>query len=260
MLSDAGTIHTESLESDAAVSVRSLSKKFRLFKCSKDRLKQHLFPWRKFYDEFWAVKNISFDISKGESVAILGHNGAGKSTVLQVLAGMVRPTSGCAMTKGKIGTLMSINSGYRMDFSGRENIFVLAAVLGFGRSEIREHIPAIEAFADLGSFIDQPVRTYSSGMMTRLAFGIYTCLSPELLIVDEVLHVGDDAFKKKCLRHIERLIQAGTSMLLVSHNPSVVMQFCQRAIVMEKGEIVYSGDVKSSIQESHKRMALLQGK
>lgn len=259
MSSDFEALNMQLTETETTVSVRSLSKKFRLFKCSRDRLKQHLFPWRKYYDEFWALQDVGFDIKKGESVAILGHNGAGKSTLLQILAGTVRPTSGYAMTTGRIGTLMSISSGYRMDFTGRENIFVLAAVLGLSRSEIRGYVPAIEDFADLGSFIDQPVRTYSTGMLTRLAFGIYTCLSPDLLIVDEVLHVGDAAFKNKCLRHIERLIQTGTSMLLVSHNPPVVEQFCQRAIVMEKGKIVYSGDVQSSVRESNKRMALLQG-
>lgn len=243
---------------DAAITVHSMSKQFKLFKCSRDRLKQHLFPWRQYYDEFWALREISFEVGRGESVAILGHNGAGKSTLLQILAGTLRPTSGYAVLKGKVGTLMAINSGYRMDFTGRENIFVLAAVLGLSRNEIRGYIHAIEDFADLGTFMDQPVRTYSNGMLTRLAFGIYACLEPELLIVDEVLHVGDAAFKNKCLRHIERLLARGTSMLLVSHNPVVIQQFCHRAVVMEKGRIVYSGDIKSSLQENNKRMAVFQ--
>ncbi len=240
---------------DATVSVRSLSKRYRLFRCSRDRLKQRLFPWRRYYEDFWAIKDVSFDIGRGESVAILGHNGAGKSTLLQILAGTQSPTSGEAVIRGRVGTLMAINSGYRMDFTGRENIFVLSAVLGVSRSESRERMADIECFADLGPFMDQPVRTYSSGMLTRLAFGIYTSLSPDLLIVDEVLHVGDASFKKKCLHHIEGLMAKGTSMLLVSHNPAVVEQFCQRGVVMQGGLVVYAGDVRSAIRESNARMA-----
>lgn len=248
------------LEADEVLSVRSLSKRYRLYRCSRDRLKQRLFPWRTYYDEFYAVRDVNFSVGKGESVAILGHNGAGKSTLLQILAGTVRPTSGGAAIRGRVGALMSINSGFKMDFTGRENIFVLAAVLGFSRAETREYLPAIEDFADLGHFIDQPVRIYSSGMLTRLAFGIYTSLSPNLLIVDEVLHVGDVGFKNKCLRHIERLLASGTSMLLVSHNPAVVQQFCQRAIVFERGEMVFSGDVQASLREHSQRMTSSEGK
>ena len=240
------------LGADIVVSARSLSKMYRLYETPKDRLKQQFFTKKKYYSEFWALENVSFEIKRGESLAVLGHNGAGKSTLLQILAGTVHPTKGEVLIRGRIGALMALGSGFRFDFTGRENIYVLGALLGIPRNQIKEQVERVETFAELGIFLDQPVRTYSNGMLMRLAFGVYTCMAPELLIVDEVLHVGDDNFKDKCLRHITQLLEKGTSMLLVSHDPSVIEQFCQTAVVLEKGRIVFKGDIPDSLHEYNK--------
>ncbi|MBW2369683.1 MAG: ABC transporter ATP-binding protein [Deltaproteobacteria bacterium] len=233
------------IHDDIAVSVRGLSKMYRLYQHPRDRLKQQLRPRKTYFREFWALRNVSFDLKRGETLGILGHNGAGKSTLLQILAGTVRPTSGQAIVRGRVAALMSIGSGFRFDFTGRENIYVLGSLLGVSKKEVNSYVPHIEAFAEIGMFLDQPVRTYSNGMLMRLAFGVYTCLAPELLIVDEVLNVGDIAFKEKCLKHIKQLLENGTSMILVSHNPVVVKNFCKSALVIEKGNLIMSGEVNT---------------
>ena len=191
----------------------------------------------------------AFTLKRGEALGILGHNGAGKSTLLQIIAGTLTPTSGRVLVRGRVGTMMTMGSGFRLDFTGRENTYVLGSLLGFSRDEIHQQIAKIENFAEIGIFFDQPVRTYSSGMLPRMAFAVYTCLHPELLIIDEILAVGDAAFKEKCLRHMSDMLSKGMAMLLVSHNPGIVQQFCHRAFLIRRGRLVYEGNVESVIKE-----------
>jgi ABC-type polysaccharide/polyol phosphate transport system ATPase subunit len=237
---------------DVSISVRNISKMFKLFKSPMDRLKQQIRRDRKYYEEFWAIHDISFELRRGESLGILGHNGAGKSTLLQILAGTLTPTSGQAYIRGRAGAIMTMGSGFKQDFTGRENVYVLGALMNFHKKEVDRQMDRIRDFADIGFFFDKPIRTYSSGMVARLAFAVYTCLEPDILIVDEVINVGDAGFKQKCLAHVSAQTANGMTLLLVSHNPMIVEQFCKSAIVLKKGEMIFQGDVKSSLKEYQK--------
>jgi lipopolysaccharide transport system ATP-binding protein len=221
---------------------------FQLYNSPRDRLKQQLFRKKTFYTPFWALKGISFDVKKGESLGILGHNGAGKSTLLQILAGTMAPTAGEAVIRGRIGTILSMGSGFRLDFTGRENVYILGALMGFEKRQIHESLETIKEFADIGFFFDRPIRTYSSGMSARLSFAVYTCLKPDLLLVDEVINVGDAEFKEKCLAHISHLLDYGMSLVLVTHSPNIVRQFCHSGIVLERGRMVFSGNVEEALK------------
>ncbi len=237
---------------EAAVCVRRISKMFRLFNSPKDMLKQQIWRHKKFYAEFWALKEISFDVKQCEVMGILGHNGAGKSTLLQILSGTMAPTSGYVYIRGRIGSIMTMGSSFKQDFTGRENVFILGSLLGLSKKQIHAHMGWIREFADIGIFFDKPIRTYSSGMVARLAFAVYTSLKPDLLIVDEVIGVGDLAFIQKCHEHISNLIAAGMSMILVSHNMNIMRQFCHRAMVLQHGAIICEGSVDQAISAYNK--------
>jgi lipopolysaccharide transport system ATP-binding protein len=240
------------IASEVSLSVRNISKMFRMFKSPRDRLKQQFWRHRKFYEEFWAIRNISFELNRGEALGVLGHNGAGKSTLLQILAGTLSPTSGEAYIRGRVGAIMTMGSGFKQDFTGRENVYVLGSLMDFPQKEVTRQMDRIREFADIGQFFDQPLRTYSSGMVARLAFAVYTCLEPDILIVDEVINVGDAGFKQKCLAHVSAQTAKGMTLLLVSHSPLIVEQFCKTAIVLKKGEVIFQGDVKTSLKEYQK--------
>ncbi|MDT7041575.1 ABC transporter ATP-binding protein [Candidatus Nitronereus thalassa] len=202
-------------------------------------------------EEFWALENINISIQKGEVVGIIGPNGAGKSTLLKVLSRIVEPTEGYADINGRIGSLLEVGTGFHPELTGRENVFLNGAILGMRKSEIYQKFDEIVAFAEVGKFIDTPVKHYSSGMYLRLAFSVAAHLEPEILLVDEVLAVGDANFQKKCLGKMNEVSKKGRTVLFVSHNMSAIRTLCNRAILLEHGRVKYDGEVFGAIKEYH---------
>jgi lipopolysaccharide transport system ATP-binding protein len=228
--------------SDIAVQANGLSKSYQIYDKPRDRLWQMLLRGRKsFYREFWALKDVSLELRKGETVGIIGRNGSGKSTLLQLICGTLRATSGSIQSNGRIAALLELGSGFNPDFTGRENVYMNGAVLGLSRAEIASRFTEITDFAGIGEFIDQPTKTYSSGMLVRLAFSVAVCVEPDILIVDEALAVGDASFQFKCLNRLEALTQKGTTLLFVSHDMSMVKRFCSRALYLRDGQVRASG-------------------
>lgn len=233
------------------IQLESISKCYRIFQNPQDRFKQALLDrfqnvlGRKksslLYREHWALRDISFELQPGEAVGILGRNGAGKSTLLQIIAGTLEPTSGSVKTIGRITALLELGSGFNPEFTGRENVFLNAQILGLAREDTLARFDGIASFADIGDFIDQPIKTYSSGMLMRLAFAVQTVLDPNVLIVDEALSVGDAKFQEKCFRKLRRLREDGTTILFVSHDINAVTSFCDRAMLFNAGQLVDSG-------------------
>jgi lipopolysaccharide transport system ATP-binding protein len=227
------------MSSETAVKIENISKCYHIYDKPRDRLMQMLMRGRKqYYREFWAVRNVSFEINKGETVGIVGRNGSGKSTLLQMICSTLNPTSGSLKTRGRIAALLELGSGFNPEFTGRENVYLNAAVLGLTRSETDECFDDILTFAEIGIFIDQPVKTYSSGMLVRLAFAVQAMVEPEILVVDEALAVGDEKFQRKCFARLEELKARGTAILFVSHSGPQVVELCDRALLMEGGECV----------------------
>lgn len=233
--------------SDIAIQVRSVSKSFRIYDKPQDRLKQSLFQWRKYYSEFTALDDISFNIHKGQTIGIIGRNGSGKSTLLEVICGTLTPTTGTVEVKGRLAALLELGAGFNPEFTGKENIFINASVLGLTEKEIRDKYDQITAFAEIGDFIDQPVKTYSSGMFVRLAFAIQANVDPEILIVDEALSVGDAYFVHKCMLRFNQLQETGTTILFVSHDSTAVKTLCDHAIWLDNGKIMYFGDASQAV-------------
>lgn len=230
------------MSSDLILSARGLGKAYHIYKRPQDRLLQMLFRGRRqFFDEFWALRNIDLDIYRGETVGVIGRNGAGKSTLLQLLCGTLTPTEGTCRIDGRVAALLELGTGFNPEFTGRENVYLNAAVLGLKQDEIDAKFGAIEAFADIGDFIDQPVKTYSSGMHARLAFAVAIHVDPEVLIVDEILAVGDVAFQRKCIERFYQIRDSGCTILFVSHDPYMVKTVCQRAIYLSHGQPVAYG-------------------
>lgn len=193
------------------------------------------------YRDFWALRDVSFRVAKGESIGLIGRNGSGKSTLLQLIASTLQPTSGVVNVQGRIAALLELGAGFDAEFTGRENVYVNATILGLPRGEIDAQIDAIAAFAEIGDFFDQPVKTYSSGMVVRLAFAVAAHVKPDILIVDEALSVGDARFQLKCARTIDRFIAQGVTLLFVSHDLSLVKRLCKRALLIDAGRVLYSG-------------------
>jgi lipopolysaccharide transport system ATP-binding protein len=247
---------------DTVISVKNLSKCFEIYQNPSNRLWQALWIGKKqFYKEFWALKNINFELQKGECIGVIGRNGAGKSTLLQIITGTLPQTTGEVYTKGRIAALLELGSGFNPEFTGRENVYMNAAILGFKRSEIEEKYQEIIKFAEIGDFIDQPVKTYSSGMMVRLAFAVQVVVEPDLLIVDEALAVGDAAFQFKCLTRIKEIVAKGTSVLLVSHDSGTVKSFCDKCLWLKKGEVYAYGNAGEIVEayDREVRMETEQG-
>ncbi|KDA53093.1 hypothetical protein EG19_07765 [Thermoanaerobaculum aquaticum] len=235
---------------DIAVSVRDLGRVYRLYARPQDRLK-HSLLWRfgrKYGCEFWALRNVSFDVRKGETFGIIGRNGAGKSTLLQIIAGILEPTVGQVIIRGRVASLLELGSGFNPEFTGRENILLNGAILGLSRAEVKERVEEIIAFADIGSFIDQPVKLYSSGMLMRLAFAVATHVEADVVVIDEVLAVGDVFFRQKCYQRLERLRQRKVTVLMASHAMTEVEQFCNRAILLDKGQVVFQGTASEAVK------------
>jgi lipopolysaccharide transport system ATP-binding protein len=230
------------MSSDIAIKVENLSKCYHIYDKPRDRLTQMFFWGRKqFYREFWALKDVSFEIKKGETVGIIGRNGCGKSTLLQMISGTLNPTCGKIETHGRIAALLELGSGFNPEFTGRENVYMNAAVLGLSHSEIDTRYDEILNFAAIGDFINQPVKTYSSGMIVRLAFAVSVCVEPDILIVDEALAVGDAAFAFKCLDRLRKLTASGTTLLFVSHDMGMVKNFCNHVVYLVQGAVKSSG-------------------
>lgn len=232
------------MSSDTAIQVMHLSKCYQIYEKPSDRLKQTLMRGRKnYYREFWALNDISFSIQKGETVGIIGRNGSGKSTLLQMVCGTLNPTNGQVQTHGRIAALLELGSGFNPEFSGRENIYLNGTILGLTHQEIEARYADIVAFADIGQFIDQPVKTYSSGMVVRLAFAVIAHVDADILIIDEALSVGDAFFTQKCMRFLRGFMDHGT-VLFVSHDTAAVKNLCTRCIWINNGEIAAQGPAK----------------
>jgi len=254
-------VRLKELTPSVAISVSHLSKCYQIYDTPRDRLKQFVLPpiqkvmrknSKQYFKEFWALQNISFQVEKGETVAIVGRNGSGKSTLLQIITGMLMPSSGFVETHGCIAALLELGAGFNPEFSGRENVYLNAAVLGLSKEEVDDRFDDIAAFADIGEYIDRPAKTYSSGMLMRLAFAVNTCIEPEILIVDEALSVGDVPFQSKCFRRLRQLTENGTSILLVSHDISTVRSICRRALWLKQGQAEMWGDAKDVAKEYEK--------
>lgn len=238
------------MSSDIAISVRNLSKIYRMFGHPGDRIKQALTLGRvPFHREFTALKDVSFDIKKGETVGVIGRNGSGKSTLLQLLCGILKPSSGTVTVNGRISALLELGAGFNPEFTGRENVFFQGAIMGFSRAEMESRFDEIAAFADIGEFIDQPVRMYSSGMFVRLAFAVAIHVEPEILVVDEALGVGDFSFQSKCFQRINAIREGGGSILLVTHAVEQVAHFCDRAVLLDKGRLISCGDTAAVLAQ-----------
>jgi len=227
---------------DAVIAIRGLGKRYEIYGQPRDRLLQSLFRGRRqFFQEFWALSDVSFDVARGETVGIIGRNGSGKSTLLQLIAGTLTPSEGTVSVRGRVAALLELGSGFNPEFSGRENVFLNGAILGLPRSEIDARMATIIGFAGLEEFIDRPVKTYSSGMLMRLAFSVAVNVEPDVLIVDEALSVGDTAFQLKCVERLEHLTKSGVTLLFVSHDTALVKSFCARALYLERGKLKAEG-------------------
>jgi lipopolysaccharide transport system ATP-binding protein len=238
---------------DIAISVRNVGKMYTLYDRPQDRLKQ-AFLWgrKKLYREFWALRDISFEVRRGEALGIIGRNGAGKSTLLQILAGTLTPTTGEVRISGQVMALLELGSGFDPEFTGRENVYLKGAILGFSREEMDERFDEIAAFADIGDFIDQPVKLYSSGMFVRLAFAVQACLEPDVLIVDEVLSVGDIFFQQKCHARMEELIDRQTAVVVVSHSMAAIEKYSSRTMLLDKGRCLFLGQPNEAVERYYR--------
>ncbi len=232
------------MSSEIAIKVENLSKCYHIYDRPRDRLLQMLARGRRqHFREFWALKDVSFEIKRGETVGIIGRNGSGKSTLLQLLCGTLNPTKGFITTNGKVAALLELGAGFNPEFTGRENVFLSASLYGLTNEQTAERFDRIIAFADVGQFIDQPVKTYSSGMFVRLAFAVIAHVDADILVVDEALAVGDAYFVQKCMRFLREFTQHGT-LLFVSHDTSAVVGICSKALLMDRGELKRVGDPK----------------
>lgn len=231
------------------IELKNVTKKYKLYKNDKQRLMGILFK-RVPYRPKKAVDDVSFKIQKGESVALFGKNGAGKSTILKMITEVTFPTSGKIKINGRVSALLELTSGFDQEFTGRENIYLKGHILGLTNKEIKKLEQTIVDFADIEEYIDQPVRTYSSGMKARLGFSINVNIDPDILIVDEALSVGDEEFKNKCIEKVNEIIhKEDVTLLFVTHSTSVAQAFCKRGIVMDKGVLKFDGDIDKAIEE-----------
>ncbi len=250
---DVASAPSQATDGPYAIRVRNVSKWYPIFERPQDRLKQMVIPrlrrlagapTRRYYRDFAALRDVSFDVRRGETVGIIGRNGSGKSTLLQVICGILEPTTGAVEIGGRIAALLELGAGFNPEFTGRENVYLNASILGISRDETSRRFEDIAAFADIGVFIDQPVKTYSSGMYVRLAFATAIHVDPDILVVDEALAVGDEAFQRKCFARIEQIQSRGGTILFVSHSPQSVVQLCSRAILFDRGEMIFDGSPK----------------
>jgi len=244
------------MSSEIAIYANNISKCYHVYHKPNERLKQLVLPrlrgmmgrpTKNYFSEFWAINDVSFEIRKGETVGIVGRNGSGKSTLLQIICGTLNPTGGSMLARGRIAALLELGSGFNPEFTGRENVYMNGALLGMSTKEIDARYGDIIQFADIGDFVEQPVKTYSSGMVVRLAFAVAINADPEILVVDEALSVGDELFQRKCFARIEAIKETGATILFVSHSGGTVVELCDRAILMDRGEMLADGAPKQIV-------------
>lgn len=238
------------MANNVAVKVDNVGMKFNLSSNKVDNLKEYFIRFIKrdiMYKEFWALKNVSFTINKGDRVAIIGYNGAGKSTILKVIAGVLKPTEGSAKTYGKIVPLLELGAGFDPQYTGAENIYLYGAILGYKKEFIDSKFDKIVKFSELGDFINVPVKNYSSGMKARLGFSIASVVEPEILILDEVLSVGDASFRKKSFRRVKKMMNQGVTVLFVSHSVAQIRKVCNKAILLDHGQLKFYGELEEGI-------------
>ena len=227
---------------DMALRVEGVAKQYRIYAHPSDRLKETLTRGLlKRHREFWALREISFEIERGTTTGIVGPNGSGKSTLLQIITGTLEPTHGSVSVNGRVAALLELGAGFNLEFTGLENIYMNAALMGFSRRETKARLSDIERFAEIGDFVHQPVKTYSSGMYVRLAFAVAVNTDPDILVVDEALSVGDTIFQHRCVRRIKEMQERGTTILFVSHEPTLVRALCSRAILLSGGQMIADG-------------------
>lgn len=259
------------MSSDFAIRVTNVSKCYHVYDSPRDRLKQAILPRlrkliggifprfaqsKHYFHEFWALRDVSFTVNKGETVGIIGRNGSGKSTLLQLICGTLTPTSGEIEVNGRVAALLELGAGFNPEFSGRENVYLNAAIMGFSKEEVDAKYQDIVAFADIGDFLDQPVKTYSSGMYVRLAFATAINVNPDVLIVDEALAVGDMLFQAKCMARMREMMAKGVTVLFVSHDVSAVKALCQAGVLLSKGQMIEVGKAATVVDAYLKMMHL----
>lgn len=244
-------------DTDIAIRVERVSKCFHVYNTPRDRLKQFVLPrlqrfcclpTKNYFQEFWALNDISFEVRKGETVGVIGRNGSGKSTLLQMICGTLTPTSGNIQTRGRIAALLELGSGFNPEFTGRENVYLNGSILGLSSEEIDARFDDIASFADIGEFIERPVKTYSSGMYVRLAFAVQAMVDPDILVVDEALAVGDEKFQRKCFARLEELKSNGSSILFVSHSSGSIVELCQKTLLLDRGTRLMFGSSPDAIR------------
>jgi lipopolysaccharide transport system ATP-binding protein len=241
------------MNNDISIKVENLTKIYKLYDSPQDRLKESLHPLRKkYHKDFFALNNVSFNIQKGETVGIIGRNGSGKSTLLKIITGVLTPSNGSVSVDGKISALLELGAGFNPLLTGIENIYFNGTLLGYTYEEMDNKLEDILAFADIGQFIYQPVKTYSSGMFIRLAFSVATIVNPDVLIVDEALAVGDELFQRKCFARIRKFTEEGKTILFVTHSGSTIIELCNRAILFDTGELILDGSPKLAVSHYHK--------
>jgi len=237
-----------------------LGKRYEIYAKPHHRLLQTLLRGkRQYFREFWALRGVDLVVARGETVGVIGRNGSGKSTLLQLVAGTLFATEGSVSVTGRIAALLELGSGFNPEFTGRENVFLNGAILGISRSEMKSSFDAIAEFAGIGDFLDQPVKTYSSGMLVRLAFAVAVHVTPDILIVDEALAVGDTPFQSKCLERIRKMQEAGVAILLVSHSPNTIIEFCNRAVYLDRGRVVADGACREVLERYSNDTVTLEG-
>lgn len=241
---------------ETAIRVDRLSKCYRIYDRPQDRLRQAIVPRlqrlfrtppQRYFREFWALREVSFEVKRGETVGIIGRNGSGKSTLLQIISGTLAPTNGTVNVTGRVAALLELGAGFNPEFTGRENVYMNGTLLGMSTQDLKDRFDDIAAFADIGGFMDQPVKTYSSGMFVRLAFATAINVDPDILIVDEALAVGDEAFQRKCFTRIEKIQDRGGTVLFVSHGAQTIVQLCSRAILLDSGELLLASRPKTVV-------------
>ena len=236
------------MNKDIAIKIENITKTYRLYDNHADRVKEAFHPLRKkYHHNFNALSNVNFEVRKGETLGIIGRNGSGKSTLLQIICGILQPSSGSVEVNGRISALLELGAGFNPEFTGRENVYVNGSILGLTHEELMNRFDEITAFADIGSFLDQPVKTYSTGMIVRLAFAVAINVDPQILVVDEVLAVGDELFQRKCFSGIEAIKKNGATILFVSHMGGMIIELCDRAILVDTGEMLAMGTPKNIV-------------
>ena len=241
-----------------AMKIENVSMKFNLSSEKVDNIKEYVIKMIKkelMFQEFWALRDISFEVQKGDRVGIMGLNGAGKSTLLKVISGVLKATQGTVTTNGKIAPLLELGAGFDRQYTGAENIYLYGAMLGYSKEFLEARYDEIVEFSELGSFIDVPVKNYSSGMRARLGFSVATIVEPDILILDEVLSVGDAKFRKKCENRIQIMFDKGVTVIFVSHSTSQVLRMCNKGILLEQGRLIAQGDVEDVVSVYEAKMS-----